>query len=147
MNGRPARSRAPTTTRTSSTVIWWRLAWLPSRRVESQMVTAVMPAPGTAGPGMSADPRGGGVHRPDRPGESLPHPGGGRRHDVEVAGVGREVVAGTGHLEEHAHPVVVEDRGGAQPVAGDVGGNLGHHRLDGSGHGVARCPGAELDED
>jgi hypothetical protein len=35
MTGTPARSRAPATVRTCSTVNWWRIGWEPSRRLLS----------------------------------------------------------------------------------------------------------------
>jgi hypothetical protein len=80
----------------------------------------------------------------DAPGEALADPGRGGGHDVEVARVRRQEVAGPLDLDEHRDAGkaaghrrgAVELRLDAQPVPGDVGGHLGGDLADRRGDDV-----------
>src|SRR5438105_6359283 len=132
MASTPAASSARAISVTSWRPYRWRMACIPSRSVTSWMYTA---GPLTARPPPGAEP--------------LPDPQGSRGHDVKVAGVGREVVAGAGDFEENrdlpagggrkigaerVERVVITEAGDLhrllEPVARYVGGDVGHHRLD-----------------
>ena len=116
----PASSRARATARTSGDgVRVVRMAWEPSRRVESQ----------TRDGGHAERLR----TRERRLRQLLADAHGGRGHDVEVAGVGGQVVAGALHLDAApSRGPSVEERLGAQPVARDVLRDAGDH-LDDAG--------------
>jgi hypothetical protein len=75
--------------------------------------------------------------------------GGGGGHDVEVAGVGRQEVAGAFDLDEHGDPTTsgvaerhvelgVGDEVVPRHVGGDLGGDLADRPFDGGGVGVER---------
>ncbi len=78
-------------------------------------------------------------------GDLLADLGGRRGHDVQVARVRRQVIAGALDLDERGdqrlaagvHRRLVELRLVEQPVAGHVGLHLGHHLVDGFGDRVA----------
>src|SRR5262245_14500708 len=105
----PAASRAATIERTCCSVNWWRLACEPSRRHVSVTRTSSWSEKGISAP---------------RPSDLFAHLRRRRGHDVEVAGVRRQVVAGPFDLDEDRHPatalVVVELGLGGQAVAGNV---------------------------
>src|SRR5262245_49118588 len=128
----PASSSAPTMARTCSSVNWWRLACEPSRRLVSvtRMSRSSEYVMASSWSGARGEQLAGGL---------LAHLGGRRGHDVEVAGVRRQVVAGSLDLEERGDPsgaVVqpVELRLAAEAVAGDVGLHLLDHVADRVGH-------------
>src|SRR6266545_2135645 len=100
----PARSSPPAIAATWSAVNWCALAWLPSRNVESITRTARGSAIG--------DP----LPRLEPLGDLLADPHRRRGHDVQVPGIGRQVVASALHLHEDGDLLVVEDRLPAQPV-------------------------------
>src|SRR6266540_336985 len=118
----PAASRPPAMRATCSAVNWCALAWLPSRRVES-ITRTWRSGTGLHPPG---PPAGG----EQAPGDLLADPDRRGGHDVEVAGVARQIVAGTLDLDEHGHLLVVVDRLATQAVAGHVAA----HRLDHLAH-------------
>src|SRR6266536_1541751 len=118
----PARSSPPAIAATWSAVNWWALAWLPSRNVES----------------ITRTPRGSAIGDPlprlEPLGDLLADPHRRRGHDVQVPGIGRQVVASALHLHEDGDLLVVEDRLPAQPVARHVGAHRRHHLVDRGGH-------------
>src|SRR6266540_1033526 len=118
----PARSSPPAIAATWSAVNWWALAWLPSRKVES----------------ITRTPRGSAIGDPlprlEPLGDLLADPHRRRGHDVQVPGIGRQVVASALHLHEDGDLLVVEDRLPAQPVARHVGAHRRHHLVDRGGH-------------
>src|SRR5690349_20978186 len=107
MTGTPESSRAPTIARTSSRLNWCRLWWEPSRRqvsvsrmsrsdVGSVSRQVRVRALSSAGPAIDMS-----VTSEDRAGHALAGAGRGGGHDVQVAAVRREEVAGALDLEEH----------------------------------------------
>ena len=89
----PRRGRAPVRrVVTWSTRYWCAIAWEPSRRVVSTILTA-------DGALIAAASR-----------VQLGDADGGRGHDVEVAGVRRQVVAGTLDLDHHGREAVGDQR-------------------------------------
>src|SRR5690606_4052646 len=122
--------------RTFCTVYWWPTAWLPSRSVTSEMKSLSLVGSNMSGRLLCLRAQGdrfGGAHRR----------GG---HDVEIAGVGGQVVGRALHLKEDARLQARElaDAGDddrlvdevelhllLEAVAGHVGVDLGDHLLDG----------------
>src|SRR5579875_74536 len=173
ITGTPASTSPLTIARTCSGVNWCAIAWLPSRSVVSHTRGATIGSLLAIARYPSAQTRPRLARQSSRPlratrtrrprrlarghqlaplaeqvlGELLAdlHRRGG--HDVQVARVGRQVVARPGDLDEHRDLVAVEQRLGTQPVAGHVLLHALDHLLDGAGdrrlvrvvdHGVHR---------
>src|SRR5262245_33766102 len=104
--------------RTSSTVNWWRL-WCEPSRSEVSVTRTSNVSENTLGSNRNL----------------LTHANSGRGHDVQVAGVRRQEVAGPAYLEKHRDPAQVELRLGQQAVTRHVRGHVGDHRHDRLRHG------------